>query len=246
MAWYDRIVQVLSGNWQMLSGYLKLQTSLLLNARNRGWFLRGGKPTKLLKWFNSRKTGLLNKLNERGMVSGLPRPGKRFYICEDRSCPTAGRRGSCGKVRSGVCWADGFLDITLEGDSEMVIKAIRKYPTRTEWRIHHIVLEILDVCRHRQMQSWRGTHGYWGANKAVHHLVRWPPPSLAEVIISTVVTIFLIYPGCLLELIHHKVLLSCICVWRNKMRFWLNKEKQRVMVSSRETNNTSVVSQRAT
>ncbi|KAB1226835.1 hypothetical protein CJ030_MR1G012139 [Morella rubra] len=65
----------------------------------------------------------------------------------------------------------GFKDAILEGDSELVMKAINRFPACSEWRIHHIVLDIVDVCR--QMKSWKALHVPRGANEVVHHLARW-------------------------------------------------------------------------
>lgn len=40
----------------------------------------------------------------------------------------------------------GFNEVILQGDSELVIKAINSYFVCTKWRIHHTIQEVVDVC----------------------------------------------------------------------------------------------------
>lgn len=47
----------------------------------------------------------------------------------------------------------GFREVILEEDSELVIKAIRNWPQISEWRILSLVQEIHDMCC--RLHSWQ-------------------------------------------------------------------------------------------
>lgn len=66
---------------------------------------------------------------------------------------------------------EGFTQIILEGESEVVIKAIQQFPQQTDWWINHMVLEILTSLR--LMQFWKVSHIRRSANKVLHQLARW-------------------------------------------------------------------------
>lgn len=52
-----------------------------------------------------------------------------------------------------------------------MIKLINSYSGRTEWRIHRIIQEVIDVCC--QLKSRKAVHVHQGANEVVHHFARW-------------------------------------------------------------------------
>lgn len=103
----------------------------------------------------------------------------------------------------------GYRNILLEGDSATVISAFNNFPEVTDWRIHSIVTDSFETIR--LLQSWSFTHICREANDVVHHLARWPPLSSSQEGISVLLSVFRIFPGCLLELIPLKFLESWLC-----------------------------------
>lgn len=65
----------------------------------------------------------------------------------------------------------GFREVLLEGDSEIVINAIRCWPQISEWRIHTLVQQVQELGS--RLQSCKAIHVYRGASSMVHHLARW-------------------------------------------------------------------------
>lgn len=65
----------------------------------------------------------------------------------------------------------GFRVVLLEGDFELVIKAIQAWPQSSEWGIHPTVFESHDIGQ--RFLSWQADHVYRGANVLMHYLARW-------------------------------------------------------------------------
>ncbi|KAB1226792.1 hypothetical protein CJ030_MR1G021664 [Morella rubra] len=66
--------------------------------------------------------------------------------------------------------SSGFWELILEGDSELVVKAIQRWSQLSEWCIHSTVKEMLEVGK--GLLSWQVEHVYRGANEMVHHFAR--------------------------------------------------------------------------
>lgn len=81
--------------------------------------------------------------------------------------------GEAAAAKLGIefAWQMGYRDILLEGDSELMIKAIQNFPHCMEWRIHATVQEIVEFGR--KMHSCKAIHVRRGANEIMHHFARW-------------------------------------------------------------------------
>lgn len=80
-----------------------------------------------------------------------------------------------------LAYFHGFREVILEGDFEIVIKAIQLWPQKSNWRIHSLVQEIRAVCC--RLQSWQAVHVYRGPNELVQDLARWAAAEFSSVCI---------------------------------------------------------------
>ncbi|KAB1227829.1 hypothetical protein CJ030_MR1G022062 [Morella rubra] len=75
------------------------------------------------------------------------------------------------KVEAELALAAGCINIVLEGDSKVIIKAIQTAPQKVDWRIDSLVSYIVSVLH--LIKSWKVRHVRRSANMGVHNLALW-------------------------------------------------------------------------